>query len=232
MHIYNFLKPLVTTDTLLHENGTVVQSYSQTAEDLIVDSILGCKSTGVYVDIGANNPNYFNNTRRFYDRGWSGINIEPHPKEYQALLEYRKRDINLHCGVSDQNATLPYHVLDQSMVSTFGKDAASIAQLDLNAHIVDVIEVPVMRLDTIFDKHLDGRGIDFMSIDVEGSELNVLKGNNWEKYRPKVIIIETCYNVGDILSYLIDRHYTPVFRNAENGIFVDTAQSWHASLLQ
>jgi FkbM family methyltransferase len=219
--VYNFVKPLLTTDISMNEDSKIVQSYSQSAEDLIVDAILMCKPVGVYVDIGANNPNDLNNTKRFYDRGWSGINIEPNPKEFQELLQYRKRDINLNCGVSDIEGSFPFYVLDENMVSTFNKSVAIQMDIERGNKIVHIINLPVLRLDTMLDNDLDGRHIDFMSIDVEGNEVNVLRSNNWVKYRPKVIIIETCYNPGEILSVLLEQQYQLVYRNATNGIFVD-----------
>ena len=82
--------------------------YSQFLEDLILFSVFHDVENGFYIDIGANDPNIISVTKNFYIRGWYGINIEPLPDKYQALIKFRKRDINLQIGVGKmkENGTL------------------------------------------------------------------------------------------------------------------------------
>jgi len=77
-----------------------LKSSSQYYEDLIIDRLLNHKKNGIYLDIGANDPDILSNTKRFYDRGWSGVNIEPDTELYNKLLKHRSRDINLNIGIS------------------------------------------------------------------------------------------------------------------------------------
>ena len=77
------------------------QSFSQDYEDLIIDKLLGNKATGTYLDIGAFDPTDLSNTKRFYDRGWRGCNVEPDPVRFQKFLQARPDDINLNVGLSD-----------------------------------------------------------------------------------------------------------------------------------
>ena len=74
-------------------------SYSSINEDNIIDWLTGYKKNGIYIDVGANNPDSINNTRLFYERGWRGINIEPTEKEFKLLQERRVEDTNYNCAI-------------------------------------------------------------------------------------------------------------------------------------
>ena len=215
-------KAIFDPDIAFTDHREVVQSYSQFFDDLLVDAILGCKPTGTYVDIGANDPTLFNNTKRFYDRGWCGINIEPNPQHFPTLMEQRPRDINLNIGISDKKATIPFYILDADMASTMDKEHSKLQCFYNKSKVKSVLDVPVERLDTTLDKYLGERKIDFMSIDVEGHDMAVLRGNDWEKYRPYLILVELAFNPTEITDYLISVGYTPVlFSNRTNAIFID-----------
>ena len=219
---YNFARPFVMEDAIpIGENATIVNSYSQTGEDLFIDAILGCKENGRYVDVGANDPVSISNTKRFYDRGWSGILIEPNPTKYEELRRARPRDTVLNCGVSNAEGRLPFYILDKHTVSSFSHDSVTRMRIERGASVEKTIEVKVFRLGSILDKYLYGRKIDFMSIDVEGFEIPVLESNDWNKYRPSIILIEYVANPKFITTFLPRRNYIPVFRNAENIIYVD-----------
>jgi len=176
------------------------------------------------VDIGANDPVGLNNTKRFYDRGWRGINIEPNPHKFVQFTKKRIEDINLNIGVSDITGILPFYSIDLDTLSTFDKGAAIRHCRERGAHIVETLEIPVNRLEDIFAKYLGEKNIDFISIDVEGAEMNVLRSNNWKKYRPRAIIIEITDNTQDILTFMIKNNYLSVMRNAENGLFIDATK--------
>ena len=221
---FNIVKPLLSEVNQFNTDSSLVQSYSQNAEDLLVDAILGCKTAGTYVDIGANDPVAFSNTKRFYDRGWAGICIEPNPERYNKLTRQRERDVVINCGISETEGYFPFYVLDQDMISTFDLDIANNMKLERCAKIVETLDIPIQRLDSLLDKYLKDKSIDFISIDVEGNELAVLKSNNWKKFNPSIIVIETCNNTNDIYSYLVEREYLPVLQNAENTIFVKKFQ--------
>jgi FkbM family methyltransferase len=215
--VYNKIYP----EQKFPDNKRYVSCYSQNGEDLIVDAILGCKPTGIYVDIGANDPIDLSNTYRFYQRGWTGICIEPNPEKINNLHMERPRDTILNVGVSNYPATATLYVLDHDTVSTFDKKTADATNLERGTKTTHTVEIPLRRLDVILNENLKGTQIDFMSIDVEGYEMYVLMSNDWEKYRPKVIIIEINNNTQQIIDYLYAQRYVPVLRNAENGIFVN-----------
>src|SRR3989338_356894 len=81
-------------------------TYAQNREDLILAAFLDGVKKGFYVDIGAAHPVIDSVTKYFYERGWSGFNIEPIKRQYELFEKQRKRDINLNCGVGAEEATL------------------------------------------------------------------------------------------------------------------------------
>ena len=166
----------------------VLKSYAQAGEDVVLDRLLGRRPDGFYVDIGAHDPVRFSNTKRFYDRGWSGINLEPNPAWHQRFVEQRPRDINLGCGVGGTDGEMAYYEMDYPGLSTFDPDQLEVSK-GLGAQLVGTHRVQVRTLVGILDEH-HSRPIDFMSIDVEGFEYQVLDNNDWDRYRPRLICIE------------------------------------------
>lgn len=204
----------------------LINSYSQYGEDLVIDGILGNKRSGFFIDVGANDPVVFNNTKRFYDRGWSGINIEPNPSLLKRLVEQRPRDINLNLGLGLNNREkLPFYVVSADTLSSFNKMDAERNCKIYKEKIIETLNIPTQTLLNIFDDYVKESKVDFLSVDVEGFELDVLKGNDWDKYRPTLILIEINNNTERLVSYLENVNYVVVFKNSTNGIFLDVRNS-------
>src|SRR4051794_1824092 len=102
----------------------VKKSYSQSREDVIIDEILGNKKVGTYLDIGAYDPYELSNTKRFYDRGWHGVNIEPEPGRYERINQARPRDINLNIGLAPTDGMLTFYDIDPPALATFSAERA------------------------------------------------------------------------------------------------------------
>lgn len=196
-------------------------SYSQYGEDLVMDVLLGCPYEGCYVDIGANDPDDLSNTRRFYERGWRGINIEPEPRLFSRLSECRPNDVNLNVGIGAEVGTLKFYRIQPSTLSTFDPVIARYNLKSPGATLLDEVLLPVVKLSHILDEHLNGRQIDFLSVDVEGYELEVLQSNDWERYLPRLILVEICHRGGSIVNYLGTHDYRLVWSNSTNGLFVN-----------
>mgnify|MGYP001561699728 FL=1 len=95
-----FLKfALIESKQLLYDKF-IKNSYRQNGEDVIIDKILNKRGLGTYIDIGAYDPYRFNNTYRFYKKGWKGVNIEPDEYNYSLLLKKRPNDVNLNIGIA------------------------------------------------------------------------------------------------------------------------------------
>jgi FkbM family methyltransferase len=168
-------------------------SYSQEGEDMIINRFFEHKEKGVYVDVGAHHPFRFSNTAFFYKKGWTGINIDPLPSAAPLFKKYRKRDINIQKGVSLEAKRLTYYSFNEPAYNTFDETKAKeYVEAKLVKPDVKKIQIETVPLSSILDEHIPaGTTIDFLSIDTEGLEMEVLKSNNWEKYQPTIIILES-----------------------------------------
>ncbi len=184
------IKPLLNLREYLFDTNAS-KSYAQEGEDLILRRIFGDRADGFYVDVGAHHPTRFSNTYIFYKAGWSGINIEPNPAVQSLFLSRRPRDITLGFGVNDRAAILRYYEFNDSALNTFDEALMEWRLKNTPYKVIGYLEVPVERLDTLLSLALpQGQKIDFLSIDVEGLDLNVLKSNDWQRFRPKCVLIE------------------------------------------
>ena len=167
----------------------IKKSWSGSEEDIIIDNLLGNKKTGYYVDVGAYDAWVGSNTKRFYNKGWQGIIIEPDVVRYRRFLKDRKNDINLNIGLSDKPSKLTFYVMFPESLSTFSREMME-KRRDERYTLIKEVQVQVDTLANIFTKCAGSKEIDFISIDTEGYDYNVLLGNDWKKYKPKVICVE------------------------------------------
>ncbi|MDO8610866.1 MAG: FkbM family methyltransferase, partial [bacterium] len=174
-------------------NKNIVQQvcFAQDGEDLVLDRLLDGKLDGFYIDIGAHHPSRFSNTFLFYQRGWSGLNIDAQPKSMELFNLCRPRDINIECGVGLQEKNESFFQFNEPALNTFNSEEARIK--DHHPYYIESITtVKIRRLDDILLENLkNGQKIDFMSVDVEGFDLEVLMSNNWQRVRPKFVLAET-----------------------------------------
>lgn len=209
----------------------IVGSYSQGGEDLVVEKLIG-KKKGYYVDVGANDPKRFNNTYRFYKRGWRGINIEPNYNLHLKLTNERPKDINLNLGIGTQERMIFFYQFNPDTISTFSESTAK-KYKNMGFALVSRKSIKVVPLRNVFANYLKGKSIDFLSVDTEGFDMQVLQSNNWKKYLPKVVCIEISQRNllkaesgrldFEIKEYLISKGYTEYFNNGVNAIFVLTS---------
>ena len=170
----------------------VMYSWSQEGEDLILSRIFGGQAVGFYVDIGAHHPKRFSNTYLFYKRGWRGINIDAMPSSMKLFDKKRPRDINLEMGIGTNVGELDYYVFNDPALNGFSKELSDQRhEADTAYQVREVIKVDVQPLSQVLDCHLNtNQEIDFMSVDVEGLDFDVLKSNDWSRYRPKFVLAE------------------------------------------
>jgi FkbM family methyltransferase len=166
-------------------------SFSQEGEDLILASFFGGKSGGFYVDVGAHHPLRFSNTYYFYSRGWEGMNIDAMPGAMAIFDRIRPRDINLEFAVSDERQVLTYYAFQEPAFNTFSKKLADRYEGVYKEKLLFKRDITTYTLAEILDRHLPrGRNIDFISVDVEGLDYQVLTSNDWQKYAPKIVLVE------------------------------------------
>lgn len=166
-------------------------SYAQNHEDVLLRRVFPDDKNGFYIDVGANDPVRDSVTKHFYDRGWHGINIEPQNVPYKQLCAQRPNDINLKIGLSNADTTLELsECVPHDGVSTFSADLASM-WCEKGMEFVQRT-VSVTTLARVCEDHVD-RTIDFLKIDVEGHEREVIEGGDWVRWRPRVVLLEATW---------------------------------------
>jgi len=195
-------------------------SPSDSGEDVILNYVLReyvTRQDGYYVDVGANHPWFGSVTQWFYQNGWHGINIEPLEREYRMLCQYRHRDINLHCAVSNESGSL----------TLYSNEGGTTAVTEYASKEQQSFSVPVTTLKAIFDEHIPNeQNVHFLKIDVEGYEKNVLSGADFNRVRPWIIVIESTrpfsyiptHNVWE--NILINNNYLFVMQQDVNRYYV------------
>lgn len=173
----------------------VKHSFSQAGEDLWLERATGAKANGFYIDIGAYDPHHLSNTKRFYEKGWAGINVEPNKLCHANFLRERPRDLNLNVGIDMNRGKLTFYVMNAAALSTFSKEKAEENE-KLGYKVISQDSVEVITLTDLFEQHVGDKTVDFLSIDAEGLDVSVMEGNNWNRWRPKAICIEVA-DIGD-----------------------------------
>jgi len=169
--------------------------------------------------VGANDPEIINNTYKFYREGWTGINIEPHKLKFDRLVKCRPNDINLNIGIANKNGVLEYYETKPDTHSTFSK-AEMLAFDPKYVKVLHILQIPVKKLSAVF-KECGVSIIDFLTVDTEGYDLEILKSNDWVKYRPKIICIEINKGHDSIDSFLCSVKYSEFFNNGLNSLYID-----------
>lgn len=165
-------------------------SYAQNNEDVLLWRALGHVNPGegFYIDVGANDPVEHSVTKAFYDAGWRGINIEPLPVHIEAFDAQRPRDRNLAIAAGSAEGSLTLY--DVPAVRGWASPEPDVAAMHrAEGHTVAELTVPVRTLSAVCAEYVDGP-IHFLKIDVEGFEGEVLRGMDFARWRPWVLVIE------------------------------------------
>lgn len=149
------------------------------------------KKNGTYVDVGAHHPSRFSNTKLFYDVGWRGLSIDPRPGFAKEYLRERPEDIALESAIANTPGELTYFLFDEPALNGFDAELSTKRDQESNYNIVDQVKVKVEPLASILQNNFqEGELIDFLSVDVEGFDHEVLQSNDWDKFRPTFVLVE------------------------------------------
>ena len=159
-------------------------AYSHWGVDLIITKLLNSKNKGIYIDVGCHHPFLNNHSYLLYKSGWEGINIDIDYNSIDMFNFFRKRDVNIQTAVTDHKGEVDlffYHnrAAKNTISKEFGSDAKE--QKKINSDTLNNI---------IENSKFKNSKVDFVSVDVEGNEMNVLNGFNLKKYKPKLILLE------------------------------------------
>lgn len=198
-------------------------SYSQFGEDILLENILekiSHKGNGFFIDVGAYHPFKYSNTYKLYRKGWKGINIEPTPYKVELFNIFRNNDLNLNVGISQRESTKDFYIYIENAYNTL--DIETVKQRSEAG--IEFKEKKLLRfypLKQIINKHAQNKEIDFLNIDVEGHELEVLKSYDWESVKPKIIAVEVFdLNNSDVKIFLEEKGYFLVSKSIATAFFV------------
>jgi FkbM family methyltransferase len=173
--------------------------YSQNGEDYLLWEFFNHKPKGFFIDVGAFDGIHLSNTFAFEKEGWTGICIEPHPAYFPICKKNRIHSIclNFACVAHDKDQFSDFYIEKIGLLSGIGirDNENDIKQRYLNRELnyegLKKVKVPSRTLNAILEKYLPSNAlVDFISIDVEGTEIDVLNGFSLHKFYPRVVIIE------------------------------------------
>ena len=156
-------------------------------------------------------------------RGWKGICVDPNPELKKLYDKFRPKDTFINCAVGIEDNEITYYQLNDKYSTMNTLNYEFLKKHNLESEIKSTLKVPIYSLKEILDKKIsENDRLDFFDIDVEGFDLEVLKSNDWEKYRPKIILIETDVSIkkdvnSEIVQYLESVDYKLIAKSVING---------------
>jgi len=183
------------------DNFWSLKSYSSAGEDIVIRSLLLRREQmngntvlpekGFYVDVGAFAPKQFSNTYFFYNIGWRGINIDAAPGSMKIFDRIRPRDTNVEAAVSDGEREMRFYTWGTpTVVNTLSAEHAAEFARRMNKE-PEIVVTNTVTLASLLNRHLPkGCAIDFMNVDAEGCDMEVIRSNDWAKYRPFLVMVE------------------------------------------
>ena len=188
--IIKFIPDSIKSELQKLPDGTVL-GYSQEGEDMLLARFFEGTENGFFVDIGAHHPIRFSNTYHFYKQGWRGINIDATPGSMEPFKILRPEDVNIEMGISVKEGNLTYYLFEEPALNTFSEERVKFLTEETPFKFKNRVTVKTKTLAQILDENIsEGKKIDFLSIDIEGLDFEILQTNNWNKYRPTFILIE------------------------------------------
>lgn len=199
--------------------------YSQFGEDKLLSTYFDNDYKGVCVEVGAYDGITGSNTYHFEQKGWKTLCIEPIPESFNKCKSIRNEVIN--CCVSDyEKDNIDFTVIrlqdnNTSAISSLKIDERLIESHSSLINNIEKIIVNVKTLNTIFKETRFPKDIDFISIDTENTELEVLKGLDFNIYNVKFLVIENNFNESIVEEYLVTKNFKKILRNAVNDFYVN-----------
>lgn len=171
-----------------NRKNSLNQSFTRYGLDLLLKHFFRDEEEGVYIDVGCFHPKLANNTYLLYKKGWKGINIDIDPHTIEIFNYLRPRDFNKQIAVSDKSGEVDlYFYHDRSAINTLSKEMYESRAGKASA----IKKIKSETLNFIIENSpFKDSKIEFLTIDVEGYEMSVLRGFNINKYRPKIIVLE------------------------------------------
>lgn len=199
------------------------RSYAQCGEDLIVDFVMENRfkiSKPSYFDIGAHDPVYLSNTYLFYEKGCKGVLVEPDPILCKGISKKRPKDDVINAGVGVDSATsADFYILDCKTLNTFSKEEAE--RYRHEGHKIEkTLQIELININEIISNKFSNCP-NFISLDVEGLDVEILKSFDFKRWRPEVFCVETITYTSNFTGSKISSIFEVMEKN-EYFVFADT----------
>ena len=195
-------------------------NFSQGKEEQILNDIFSNQKKGFYVDIGCYHPRRFSNTAILYKKGWNGVNIDANAKNLKLFNCFRKRDKNINTLISEKSENLKYYYFDESALNGVLSETRVNSLMDYGYKVIKEENLVTKRLDDLLTFYeTPNNKIDFLDIDVEGLDLQVLKSIDLNIYNVELILIEVGDDEHEIVEYLTNFNYFLYMREDRNIFF-------------
>lgn len=203
-----------------------MKSHSQFGEDVLLWEYFGAKPDGFFVEVGANHPTECSQTWLFAQQGWRGILVEPISKNCELLRKERPESVVFDCalGAAEQRGRVQLNVAANG-------DGVSGLVVNEGVIVERVEEVDLRTLDDVLAQAGNPQ-IDFLSIDVEGAELQVLQGFDIKRHQPAVVLVEDWLHGLDVHRYMVRNGYRVVKRTGENNWYIPRQKPFHMTTLK
>lgn len=209
--------------------GPARPAFSEFGEDLALAQLFRGRDRGFYVDLGANHPFAQSNTYMLYRRGWTGLAVDASPLYVRLFRRFRPKDVAVHAIVSATAQSATFYDFGLSDMSTLDPERAARTQQRTGAPY-RTVACTTVRLDELLWQYVPaGQEIDLMSVDLEGADLDALQSNDWERFRPGVLLVERHFSTleeliaGELYALLRHAGYELVGIHGPTLVFLRTA---------
>jgi hypothetical protein len=200
--------------------------YGLEGIDCLLLSIFRDVEKGFYIDVGANHPEIISNTYAFYLKGWSGICIDGNVQLATQWKSKRPNDHFLTKLLSDKIKDVEYTIYPDNTISTINQDSKLRYDQRFKSSDIIIQSVQTDTLQNIIDNFCIIDEIHLLSVDIEGEELNALRGLDFEKNAPGVVVVEiknlSLYNLkeNDVFNFLMSKGYVMICKLLLDAVFV------------
>ena len=164
----------------IYKNSFPNKHFAQFGEDILVSTIFRNIKKGFYVDIGAYHPFKGSLTYNLYKKGWQGVNIDLSKASIELFQIARPSDTNINCAISSENKeTFYYENSPINQQNSLTKQSDNQKKISINSY----------KLETILKKN-GFQKVDYINIDTEGNEIEILRSVDFEKVKPILITLE------------------------------------------
>ncbi len=202
--------------------------FAHWGEDMILAYVFDKMPAGRYLDIGCYHPERASNTHLLFRNGWSGVNVDPNPFMIAAFNDQRPQDVNLNIAVGKTRAEMTYYMFDEwatsnTLSSAFAQHISDNQKRPIEQRFV----VPVITLRELMEKYFFSGAPEFLNVDVEDLDLDVLESNDWQRFRPNIVAVEdiSCSmrepSASKICGFMKDNDYVFFSRTIYTSFFIE-----------